>query len=160
MIAEYYKAGSGKGKGPERLVAFDNALLNAGVGNYNLVRLSSILPLQAKHKDSIDLPLGSLLPIAYASYSTCEPGVKIGAAVAIGFPDVVDNKHCAVIMEYEGECSAGDAASVVLSMVEAAFKARAWNLSHTAVSASEAMSEAGEWVSAFAYVAEWSEDHD
>ncbi|MBI3983978.1 pyruvoyl-dependent arginine decarboxylase [Candidatus Microgenomates bacterium] len=32
------------GKGPTRLAAFDDALLKAGVANYNLIRLSSIIP--------------------------------------------------------------------------------------------------------------------
>ena len=32
------------GKGPTPVAAFDDALLVAGLGNYNLVRLSSVIP--------------------------------------------------------------------------------------------------------------------
>lgn len=35
---------SGTGVGPTELAAFDNALINAGVANFNLIYLSSVLP--------------------------------------------------------------------------------------------------------------------
>ena len=35
---------TGTGEGPTPLAAFDTALLNAGVANYNLIYLSSIIP--------------------------------------------------------------------------------------------------------------------
>ncbi len=35
---------SGIGTGSTKLSAFDNALLNAGVHNYNIIRLSSVIP--------------------------------------------------------------------------------------------------------------------
>lgn len=35
---------SGTGSGPTPIAAFDQALLNAGIGNYNLQYLSSVLP--------------------------------------------------------------------------------------------------------------------
>jgi len=34
----------GTGEGPTPLAAFDKALLAAGVENYNLIRLSSVIP--------------------------------------------------------------------------------------------------------------------
>lgn len=35
---------TGRGEGPTRLAAFDTALLDAGVANYNLLCLSSVIP--------------------------------------------------------------------------------------------------------------------
>jgi arginine decarboxylase len=35
---------AGTGEGPTSLAAFDDALLNAGVANYNLIHLSSVIP--------------------------------------------------------------------------------------------------------------------
>lgn len=160
MIAKFYKMGAGAGRGKQRLVAFDNALLDGGVGNYNLIRLSSILPCSAIRKDGIGLPLGSLLPIAYATYSTDKPNTIISAAVAIGFPKQFDDQHCGVIMEYEGECNSEDALRTVQGMVEEAFNARGWDLYDIQSNAVEAVAGPGEHVSVFAYVAEWSEDHD
>lgn len=39
---------SATGKGPTKLAAFDNALMNAGVANYNLIKLSSIIPAESE----------------------------------------------------------------------------------------------------------------
>ena len=39
---------SGIGIGSTKLNAFDNALLNAGIGNFNLLSVSSIIPPKAK----------------------------------------------------------------------------------------------------------------
>lgn len=39
---------AGIGRGPTELAAFDAALQDAGVANYNLVRLSSVLPLGSR----------------------------------------------------------------------------------------------------------------
>lgn len=35
---------TGIGEGPTKLAAFDSALNNAGIANYNLIRLSSVIP--------------------------------------------------------------------------------------------------------------------
>lgn len=157
----YHKIGAGTGYGSKRLVAFDDALLESGVGNYNLMRLSSILSVFSKPKENIDLPLGSILPIAYASYTTGKSeGTVISAAVAIGYPEIMDSEHCAVIMEYEGECSLDYAIKTVEGMVKEAFQCRGWNLSHIESKGAEGHSEPDKYVSVFAYVAEWSEDDD
>ena len=49
----------GVGKGPTELAAFDAALMNAGVANYNLLRLSSVVPpnatiVRARHQTQPD----------------------------------------------------------------------------------------------------------
>ena len=49
----YYTLVSGIGKSQFPLVAFDNALRDAGIGDYNLVRVSSILPPNCKFCDKI-----------------------------------------------------------------------------------------------------------
>ena len=48
---------SGIGTGPTRLSAFDAALNNAGIANYNLIRLSSVIPPKTKL-----IPLDSQIP--------------------------------------------------------------------------------------------------
>ena len=42
------KVSAGTGTGPTELAAFDAALNTAGVANYNLVHLSSVIPPKAK----------------------------------------------------------------------------------------------------------------
>lgn len=154
----YYKISHGTGKGNQRITSFDSALIEAGVGNYNLVRLSSILPLSARPKDEIETPLGALLPIAYAVESTNVPGRQISAAVAIGFPVQKDEEHCAVIMEYEGECSQDKAVEAVTAMVCEGFKERGWELEKILTASDTTFGpEDGSWATAFACVAEWEE---
>ena len=46
------KVASGTGTGPTKLSAFDAALQSAGVANFNLIRLSSIVPPGSKIIDS------------------------------------------------------------------------------------------------------------
>lgn len=155
---KFYKISHGTGNGKQRITSFDSALIDAGVGNYNLVRLSSILPLDAKREDKIQCALGSLLPIAYAAESTNVAGRQISAAVAIGFPIEKDSEHCAVIMEYEGECAEEKAVDVVTNMVCEGFKERGWKLERIEVSSDTTFGpEDGSWATAFACVAEWSE---
>jgi arginine decarboxylase len=43
---------SSVGTGPTELAAFDDALLRVGAGNYNLVRLSSVIPPAARIVDA------------------------------------------------------------------------------------------------------------
>lgn len=44
------------GRGPTKLAAFDSALLEAGVANYNLIKLSSVIPPGSKIKSFGKLP--------------------------------------------------------------------------------------------------------
>lgn len=150
-----YKISAGIGRAKYRITSFDHALIEAGVGNYNLVRLSSIMPLGSQKSDSIGLPLGSLLPIAYA-VQTGASGV-ISAAVAVGYPKICDNSHCGVIMEYEGECSKEEAKRIVENMVREGFEKRGWELDWIeSESVSADCSDEG-YTTVFACVAEWEE---
>ena len=88
----------GCSEGFTTLNAFDGALMNAGIGNTNLVRMSSICPPRCTQIDRITLPHGALVPVAYASITSSKPGEQISAGVAIAFPD--DEDHAGLIMEY------------------------------------------------------------
>lgn len=156
-LADKFYIGHGVGHGKTRLDSFDDALLDSGVGNYNLVRLSSILPYQAleNQRHEIDLPLGSLLPIAYAEITSDDPDVSAVAAVAIGIP--VDHDNCCVIMEYEAlDKTQTEACEIVEKMVEDAFSHRGWELAHIMTTCASARPErSGDKATAFACVAEW-----
>ncbi len=118
-----YALVAGSAKGTTRLNAFDNALLDAGVGNLNLIRVSSILPPEMEREDSlITLPApGSLLPIAYGSITSDVPGELISAAVAIG---LCAEDEYGVIMETSGRCSKAESIARVTAMAEEAFAVR------------------------------------
>jgi arginine decarboxylase len=99
-IPKTYFLVSGSSEGYTPLNAFDGALLNAGVGNTNLVKISSIIPPHSKEIQPIPFPQGAIVPTAYASISSDIPGEIISAAVAIALPK--DDDHPGLIMEYSG----------------------------------------------------------
>ncbi len=79
------------------LNAFDKALLKAGIGNVNIVKMSSILPPFAEKIEPVKLPYGALVPMAYAEIESARKGQKIVAAVAVAIPK--DKSLPGVIME-------------------------------------------------------------
>jgi len=88
---------SGSGEASTGLNAFDAALLQAGVGDTNLIKLSSILPPGAREVEPFALPKGSLVPLAYGEMVSAERGAVISAAVAVGIPE--DDSAAGLIME-------------------------------------------------------------
>lgn len=112
----------GKGEGKTHLTAFDKALLSAGIGNYNLLKVSSILPPHVEITESFSVPLGALLPVAYGSLTSEEPGQRIAAAIGIGIP--VNPEEVGLIMEFTGYCSAKEAMEIVEDMVRESFEMR------------------------------------
>jgi arginine decarboxylase len=81
----YLSAALGHGK--TALAAFDHALVNTGTANYNLVRLSSVIP---PNSDIVQLaekvpPLGGSwgdrLYVVYADARTAQPGEEVWAGI-------------------------------------------------------------------------------
>lgn len=114
----------GAAEGRTRLNAFDLALLNAGVGDTNLMRMSSILPPAAEQVSvhDITLPKGGLIPLAYASIDGTTPGQLISAAIAVGIPE--DDREPGVIMEFEDHASLTNVEEIVRQMVVDGFEYR------------------------------------
>ena len=94
--AYFFAKGSSEGYMP--LNAFDGALLTSGIGNTNLVKMSSIIPPGAKLIEPAAIPFGALVPAAYASITSSIRGQTISAAVAAAFPK--DLSMPGLIMEY------------------------------------------------------------
>ncbi len=116
----------GKGEGKTHLTAFDKALLSAGIGNYNLLKVSSILPPHVEITEEFSIPLGALLPIAYGSISSDKPGEKITAAIGIGIPE--NPEEVGMIMEFTGKCPKDEAIKIVEEMVRESFEMRGQTL--------------------------------
>ena len=115
-----FKISSGAASARQELVAFDNALIAAGISNYNLLRVSSILPIGCQRDDVIDKKEGSALLVAYGTISSNVAGQTIASAVGIGIPE--DETQVGVIMEYSGICDAGTAEETVREMVALAME--------------------------------------
>ncbi len=74
---------SGKAEGPTKLNAFDNALLDAGIGDVNLIKVSSILP---KNTSIVELPKlveGSMTNCVLSTKISDNPGDLITAIVVV-----------------------------------------------------------------------------
>lgn len=114
----------GAAEGRTRLNAFDNALLEAGVGDTNLMRMSSILPPSATEVNvkEIVLPKGGLIPLAYATIDSTTPGRIISAAIAVGIPE--DDSEPGVIMEFEDHAPLATVEAIVRQMVIDGFEYR------------------------------------
>ncbi|MBE3599240.1 MAG: arginine decarboxylase, pyruvoyl-dependent [Limnochordaceae bacterium] len=115
-----YTLAAGAAEGVTELNAFDNALLAAGIGNLNLIRVSSILPAGARRTEYLDLPAGSLTPTAYGTLTSATPGERIAAAVAVA----VSESGFGVIMEFTGRCTREQAEAQVRAMAEEALAGR------------------------------------
>ena len=120
MYPQFYRISSGKGVSSHELVSFDNALINAGISNYNLLRVSSILPAGCKKCSTISLKPGSPLLVAYGSISSDKSGQLISSAVGIGVPS--ENTNIGIIMEYSGFTDAKYAEQIVKTMIEESMK--------------------------------------
>lgn len=121
---------TGAAEGFSPLNAFDGALLAAGIGNVNVVKMSSIIPPASVKVEvaAFELPPGSLVPTAYAAMDSDIPGSWICAAVAAAYPQ--DKAKPALIMEYHAHGHAADAEEVVKKMVVAGMEVRGWKIAH------------------------------
>jgi arginine decarboxylase len=117
---------AGSSEGYTQLNAFDNALLEAGVGNTNLMKMSSILPPKCELVEPQPLEPGSFIPIAYAYIGSVTPQEVIAAGVAVGVPE--DPNLNGVIMEYSARGQAEDIERIVRSMAEEAMKHRGFKI--------------------------------
>jgi len=130
-VKYFLSAAKAEGAGP--LNAFDNALLEAGVGNINLLRVTSILPPGAEYDPGLKMPPGSLVPTAYGYIISENPGELIAAAVGIGFSE----DTFGVIMEYSGKCSRETAEGKIKQMLMDAFEYRKMELKSIKIAAAE-----------------------
>lgn len=78
---------SGKAEGPSKLNAFDNALLNAGIGNVNLIKVSSIIPADFKFVELPELTPGAMINCVLAHKTSNNKGDLITAVIAIAISE-------------------------------------------------------------------------
>lgn len=115
---------SGVGEGSTRLNAFDKALFGAGIGNLNLMKVTSILPAGAKVVDlrqngkQVDIPFGCLVPAVYSTIASDCPGQKIACGLVLAVPD--DRNKNGVIFEVSLLGDAREAERILDGMAEEA----------------------------------------
>lgn len=121
LTPRFYSIASGTGESEFALLSFDNALRQAGIGDFNIIKVSSILPPNCKFQESISVSQGSIL---YAAYSTITvKGNDIGkTGVAVAIP--TSCAESGVIFEYSSLNEKLDAGNVALQMCEVAMNNR------------------------------------
>jgi arginine decarboxylase len=117
---------SGASDGYTPLNAFDAALLQAGIGNTNIVKMSSIVPPHCQRISPISLPPGALVPAAYACITSDVPGEIISAGVAIALPE--DENQNGLIMEYSAKGERRKIEEILRNMVVEGMKLRGWKI--------------------------------
>ncbi len=118
----HYFLVSGASEGFTPLNAFDAALLRAGIGDTNLVKMSSIVPPRCELIAPVPLPAGSLVPTAYASITSDIPGEIIASAVAVALPE--KQEYPGLIMEYSARGPKAEIEETVRQMAIEGMKLR------------------------------------
>ena len=125
MPTRYFLA-SGASDGYTPLNAFDGALLQAGIGNTNIVKMSSIVPPHCKLVAPIALPPGALVPTAYAAITSDVPGEIISAGIAVALPE--DENQNGLIMEYSAKGERAKIKEIVRNMAMEGMMLRGWKI--------------------------------
>ncbi len=94
----------GTGSGDTKIAAFDAALFDSGIANYNLIRLSSIIPpashIEIRKRQLNDSEFGNKLYLVYASEIQNEIGKEAWAG--IGWVLAEDGSGKGLFTEHEG----------------------------------------------------------
>lgn len=128
-------ATAGHAEGGTTLNAFDNALLAAGIGNINLIKVSSIVPPDVTVVDLPKIKPGACIPTAYAAMTSDTPGETVAAAVGYAIPD--DPAKNGVIMEFHGVATRAHAEQQIRLMLEEAFRVRGEEIHELKIFAAE-----------------------
>ncbi len=74
---------TGKDEGPTKLNAFDNALSDAGIGDVNLIKVSSMLSADAEIQKLPKLKAGAMVNCVLSEVTSDNPGDVITAVIAV-----------------------------------------------------------------------------
>jgi len=115
----------GHAEGETRLNAFDNALIAAGIGDWNLVKVTSVAPAGARLTEMRpDAESGSVVPVVLAVAQSDHPGEVLTASVGIG----QGNGSHGMIMEASGPGEPEEMETIVRRMLNESFMRRGLEL--------------------------------
>ena len=77
----------GKDEGPTKLNAFDNALSDAGIGDVNLIKVSSMLSADTAVEELPKLKAGAMVNCVLSAITSDKPGDEITAVIAAAIGD-------------------------------------------------------------------------
>jgi len=143
----------GIGHSTNELTAFDRALITAGLSDYNLIKVSSILPPRCSLRKEITHPKGLLLPSAFTTICSGKISDTISSAIAVGIPS--DSENVGVIMEHSAHSSKDEAEEVVRGFAAQAMQDRKISYSQIVSIAIDCCVKLPEIYCAFASVSMW-----
>ncbi len=106
--------------------AFDNALRQAGVADFNLIRVTSIVPpgIPVEHLRDRDIQgKGILMPAVYETISSNKAGDVISCAVGVG----ISKRESGIIFSYSCKGTKKEVEHVVRKMVAEGMKAKGYS---------------------------------
>jgi arginine decarboxylase len=137
----------GTGTAPTEMAAYDAALADAGVHNYNLVTVSSVIPADADVEavgTAPDLgPAGNRLTVVEAHANAAGPR-HVSAALAWAESD----EGPGLFYEVADETDAADVESRVRAGIDAGMELRDWSFDGATVRATSTEADAGEYAAA------------
>jgi arginine decarboxylase len=115
----------GHAEGETKLNAFDNALIAAGIGHWNLVKVTSVAPQAAAvTAEPVEIEAGAVVPAVLASAISDRPGDQVTACIGVG----LSTTSHGMIMEHSGVGTPEDMEPVVRRMVQESFMRRGLEL--------------------------------
>jgi arginine decarboxylase len=84
---------SGSAEGPSKLNSFDNALIEAGIGDVNLIKVSSMLEKGTLLEPLPKLKAGAMVNCVLATITSDNPGDLISSTIAVA---IGNNLGCVV----------------------------------------------------------------
>lgn len=101
---------TGHDEGPTKLNAFDNALSNAGIGDVNLIKVSSMLAPNTEVCELPQLKAGAMVNCVLSEITSDKPGDEIIAVIAVAIGEElgcvvettgINKNHAEIINEAE-----------------------------------------------------------
>lgn len=113
---------SGDATGSTKLNAFDNAMRAAKIADFNIIRVTSIIPPGVPVNEmpstaELIKGRGLMLPAVYEAIESEEEGAEISAGVAIGIPPV-NSQNAGVIFTYSAYDSEDVVRGTLRTMIE------------------------------------------
>lgn len=140
---------SGVGTAPTEMASYDAALADAGVANYNLVTVSSVIPADVR-VEAVGTapalgPAGERLTVVQARATVAGPG---RASAALGWVRSDGGDGPGLFYEAAGETDGPDVRRRVREGLEAGRALREWDCDEPSVRAESIEAESGTYTSA------------
>lgn len=134
-ISERFSLVTGNAEGITPLNALDSALIKSGIGNTNLIKVTSIIPPGAKYVKVLKIKPGMLLACAYTYITSDILGEVISASICVALPQ--DKDQPGLIMEFSHTGKKSQAEEIVKEMAYEGMRLRKQKIKKIIVKSSE-----------------------